>query len=192
MYFYSMKIIVRLLIFISLLIPTANSTAQLKIRVQGTAAIPTGYAEDAVALGYGGNINISYPVLISNLELSLTTGYFYFGFKENLPDYDFSFSSVPVIAGLRFNLNDFDFIPYVGVEGGIYISEYFLEIDYGIFGKTSVLTKDTHWGIAPEFGFKMNLTPSFDVDVNAKYNRIDTKYIARAYLLFQTGFTYKF
>ncbi|RPI70784.1 MAG: hypothetical protein EHM47_11510 [Ignavibacteriales bacterium] len=187
-----MKNILLLILLSPVFILTSNNFAQIKVRLQGGAAIPTGYAEDAVALGYGGNINFSYPVFISNLEVSLTTGYYYFGFKENLPDYDFSFSSIPVIAGLRFNLNDFDFIPYIGVEGGVYISEYFVEIDYGFFGKTSVLTKATHWGIAPEFGFKMNLTPSFDVDVNAKYNRIDTKYIARAYLLFQTGFTYKF
>lgn len=187
-----MKNILQLLFIFLILIISADNFAQLKVRLQGAAAIPTGYAEDAVSLGYGGNINFSYPFLISNLELSLTTGYYYFGFKENLPDYDFSFSSVPVVAGLRFNLNDYDFIPYIGIEGGIFISEYFVEIDYGFFGKTSVLTKDKHWGISPEFGFKMNLTPSFDVDVNAKYNRINTVYIARAYLLIQTGFTYKF
>ncbi|OGU45898.1 MAG: hypothetical protein A2000_12345 [Ignavibacteria bacterium GWB2_36_8] len=170
----------------------ANDFAQLMIRLQGAAAIPTGYAEDAVSLGYGGNINFSKQFLFPNLELSLTTGYYHFGFKENLPDYDFSFSSIPVLAGLRFNLNDYDFIPYIGLEGGIYISEYFLEIDYGLLGKTSSTTKKTHWGLSPELGFKMNLTPVFDVDVNAKYNRINTVYIARAYLLFQTGFTYKF
>jgi len=187
-----MKIILPVAILLFIFILPANNFAQLKIRIQGATAIPTGYAEDAVSLGYGENINFSYPVFISNLELSLTTGYYYFGYKENLPDYNFSFSSIPVIAGLRLNLNDYDFIPYIGVEGGIYISEYFIEIDYGLFGKSSARTKATHWGISPEFGFKMNLTPSLDLDVNAKYNRINTKYIARAYLLFQTGFTYKF
>lgn len=187
-----MKKYLYLSLFLVLFLLPSVSTAQLKVRLQGSAAIPTGYAEDAVSLGYGGNINFSHPFLINNLEVTLTAGYYYFGFKENLPDYDFSFSSVPVIAGLRFNLNDFDFIPYVGIEGGLYINQYYLHIDYGFFGVTSVLTKETHLGISPEFGFKMNLTPSFDVDVNAKYNRIKTNYIARAYLLFQTGFTYKF
>ena len=186
-----MKVTLQIFVLSTFLLFSVNNFAQLKIRVQGASAIPTGYAADAVSLGYGGNINFSYPFMLPNLELSLTTGYYYFGFKENLPDYDFAFSSIPVIAGLRFNLNDYDFIPYVGIEGGVYISKYLLEIDYGYFGKTSTITKATHWGISPEFGFKMNLTPAFDIDVNAKYNRIDTKYIARAYLLFQTGFTYK-
>ena len=186
-----MKVTLRILILSAFLFFSEYNYAQIKIRVQGASAIPTGYAADAVSLGYGGSVNLSYPFVLQNLELSFTTGYYYFGFKENLPDYDFAFSSVPVIAGLRFNLNDYDFIPYVGIEGGIYISKYLLEIDYGYFGKTSAITKATHWGISPEFGFKMNLTPAFDVDVNAKYNRINTKYIARAYLLFETGFTYK-
>ena len=71
--------------------------AQLKITLQGASAIPTGYAADAVSLGYGGDINFSYPFMLPNLELSLTTGYYYFGFKENLPDYDFAFSSIPLL-----------------------------------------------------------------------------------------------
>ncbi len=182
----------QLFVLIFLLLTVFDSSAQLIVRLQGSAALPAGYAEDAVSLGYGGNINLSYPVLINNLELSLTAGYFYFGFKENLPDYDFAFSSLPVTAGIRFNLNDYDFIPYIGIEGGIFITEYLLEIDYGFFGKSSVTTRATHWGFSPEIGFKLNLTPTFDIDVNTKYNRIRTQYIARAYLLIQTGFTIKF
>ncbi len=168
-----------------------SSFAQVKIRLQGAAAIPTGYAEDAVSLGYGGNINISHYLINSHFELSLTAGYYEFGFKENLPDYNFSFKSIPITAGFRFNFTDYDFIPYVGLEGGIFFTEYLTEIDYGFFGITSVITKAKHWGISPEAGFKINITPFFDVDVNAKYNRINTQYIARAFLLIQTGFTYK-
>lgn len=165
--------------------------AQLHARLQGSAAIPTGYAEDAVSLGYGGNLNFAYA-LNTQFEITLTAGYYFFGFKENLPDYDFSFSSIPILAGLRWNLTDYNFIPYLGLEAGAYVTEYLTEVDYGYFGKTSVTTDETHWGISPEAGFKINLTPALDVDVNAKYNRINTKYIARAYLLIQTGFSYKF
>ena len=167
------------------------SFAQVKIRLQGATAIPTGFAEDAVSLGYGGNINLSHYLINSYFEISLTAGYYQFGFKENLPDYNFSFKSIPLIAGLRFNFTDYDFIPYVGLEGGIYFTEYLTEFDDGFLGINSVITKATHWGLSPEAGFKINLTPLFDLDVNAKYNRINTQYIARAYLLIQTGFTYK-
>lgn len=41
-------------------------------------------------------------------------------------------------------------------------------------------------------GSKLNLTPELDLDVNAKYNRINTKYITRAYVFIQSGFAYKF
>lgn len=178
--------------FIFIISCCSFSFAQPKLRVQGAAAIPTGYAEDAVSLGYGMNLNFSNYLLNSLFEISFTAGYYKFGFKENLPDYNFSFTSVPLLAGLRFNLTDYDFIPYIGLEGGIYFTEYLTAIDYGFFGISSVTTSATHWGLSPEAGFKINITPYLDIDVNTKYNRINTNYIARAYLLIQTGFTYKF
>jgi hypothetical protein len=172
---------------IILIISAVEIYPQLHIRMQGTAALPTGYAEDAVDVGYGGNINASFKIIASFIELSATAGYYHFGLKEDLPDYDFSFRSIPVLAGFRIMLDDYNFIPYAGIEGGIYITRYLLEIDYGFFGKSSVVTNDTHFGFSPEIGFRMNITPAIDIDVNGKYNRIFTKYIARSYLLIQSG-----
>jgi hypothetical protein len=183
---------ISLLIVTSFFLLTFSVLGQGKFRIQGATAIPTGYAEDAVSLGYGGSLNFSIPVIFSNIELSLTAGYYEFGFKENLPDYNFKFKSLPVIAGFRFNFNDVDLIPYMGIETGIYITEYFTKIDYGVFGNTETITNETHWGISPEAGIKMNITPSIDLDVKAKYNYIRTVYIARAFLLIETGFAIKF
>lgn len=174
----------------ALLIST-NMYGQFKIRVQGSAAIPTGYSEDIVSIGYGGNLNLSYA-FNSSFEVSFTSGYYNFGYKENLPDYSFSFSALPVLVGFRYNLIDYNFIPYIGLEGGAYFSRFNLTIDYGYFGKVNVITKDNSWGISPEVGFKINLIPMLDLDVNAKYNRIKTKYITRAFVLIQSGFSYRF
>lgn len=182
--------IISFILFVSLI--SLPASGQIKIRIQGATAIPTGYAEDAVSLGYGGSVNFSMPVILSNIELSLTAGYYQFGFKENLPDYDFKFSSIPILAGIRFNLMDVDVIPYVGIETGAYITEYLTKMNYGFFGDTTIITNATHWGISPEAGFKMNIVPALDLDVKAKYNYIRTKYIARAFLLIETGFTFKF
>lgn len=188
MKYYSTSIL--LLFFIILL--NSDSFSQTKLRLQLATAIPTGYAEDAVSLGYGGSINISSPIFISNIELSVTAGYYQFGFKENLPDYDFNFTSIPIIAGVRFNFTDVDVIPYIGLESGVYITEYLTKISFGFFGDTSTVTNAIHWGISPEAGFKINIIPELDLDVKAKYNYIRTVYIARAYLLIETGFTIKF
>jgi hypothetical protein len=180
------------LFFILLLILFALSTkAQFRFTINTSAALPTGYLEDAVSLGYGGNLNFGYQFLFPNFELSFTSGYYHFGFKENLPDYDFSFSSIPVLVGFKIYLGDYDFIPYIGFESGVYLTKYLTEVDYGFFGKSSVITRATHFGISPELGLKLLLHPNFDVDINTKYNRINTDYIARAYLLIQTGFSFK-
>jgi hypothetical protein len=164
---------------------------QFKIRIQGAAVIPTGYTEDIVSVGFGSSFNVSYS-FNSKLEVSFSTGYYKFGYLENLPDYTFSFSAIPVLIGVRYNILDYNFIPYIGLEGGGYISRFNLTIDYGYFGKVNVITNDKSWGISPEAGFKINLTPELDLDVNAKYNRINTKYITRAYVFIQSGFSYKF
>ena len=97
-----------------------------------------------------------------------------------------------MLIGVRYNILDYYFIPYIGLEAGGYFSRFNLTIDYGYFGKDNVITKDRSWGISPEAGFKINLTPELDLDVNAKYNRINTKYITRAYVFIQTGISYKF
>jgi outer membrane protein W len=173
------------------LLMSTYSCGQIKIRIQGSAAIPTGYSEDIVSVGYGGNLNFSYA-FNSSFEVSLTSGYYNFGYKENLPDYVFSFSAVPVLVGFRYNILDYNFIPYIGLEGGAYFSRYNLTIDYGFFGKDNIITFDKSWGISPEVGFKINLTPMMDLDVNAKYNRIKTNYITRAFVLIQSGFSYRF
>ena len=185
-----MKVNYFIILIFAILIPS-NMFGQFKIRVQGSAAIPTGYSEDIVSVGYGGNFNLSYA-FNSSFELSFTSGYYNFGYKENLPDYAFSFSTIPVIVGIRYNIIDYNFIPYIGVEGGVYFSRYNLTIDYGYFGKVNVITNDKSLGISPEAGFKINLTPMLDLDVNTKYNRIKTKYITRAFVLIQSGFSYRF
>ena len=185
-----MKIKLFIFLICSFLIST-NLFGQYKIRLQGSAAIPTGYSEDIVSVGFGGNFNLSYA-FNSSFELSFTSGYYSFGDKPNLPDYTFSFSAIPVLVGIRYNLLDYNFIPYIGLEAGGYFSRYNLTIDYGYFGKAKVITKGQSWGISPEAGFKINLTPMLDLDVSSKYNRINTKYITRAFVLIQSGFTYKF
>lgn len=156
--------------------------------MQGGTVIPTGFLEDAVEVGFGGNLNFSHTLFFSNLEITASTGYYYCGFKEDLPDYNFTLTSVPLLIGGKLNFTDHDFIPYIGLETGIYFTKYQLEIDYGLLGKLDAVTEDTHFGFAPILGFRMNITPNFDIDFNAKYNRIRTKYIARAYLVIQTGF----
>lgn len=170
---------------------SSNLYGQLKIRVQGSAAIPAGYSENIVSVGFGSSFNLSYS-FNGNLEVSFSSGYYKFGYLETLPDYSFSFSTIPVLIGVRYNILDYNFIPYIGLEGGAYFSRFNLTIDYGYLGKDNVITKDRSWGISPEVGFKINLTPELDLDVNAKYNRLNTKYITRAYVFIQSGFAYKF
>lgn len=168
------------------------SAQQINIRLQGTAAIPTDDFEEVVEVGYGGNINISTEFLYPNVRLGITSGYYYCGLKEDLPDYDFSFRTIPLLAGFRIYLDDYNFIPYVGLEGGLYFNEYWIEIDYGVFGLYSTTTQETTFGIAPEIGFKMNLSPNIDLDVNAKYNILNSIYIGRSFLFFQSGFSFNF
>ncbi|HZW39502.1 MAG TPA: outer membrane beta-barrel protein [Ignavibacteriaceae bacterium] len=176
-----------LLLLILFVLPV---NAQFNLGLNGAAAIPTGYNEDYVDLGFGGNVNITYPVDFLNMELSLTSGYYYFGLKENLPEYNYSYSTIPVLAGVKIRLYEGSIVPYIGFEAGAYITRYDLELDYGYVFKYNVITKETHFGFAPELGFRLPLNEYFNVDVKAKYNRVNTKYVSRAFVLIQTGFNF--
>lgn len=170
-----------------------NCMAQPGLRVQGSAAIPSGQLENHVDAGFGGNISFNLPAFLPGFEFSLTTGYYYCGLKENLPDYDFNFKSIPLTAGVRYLFGEGNEItPYIGVEGGLYFTEYFLEVDYGLLGKPVEITKEVTPGFAPEAGFRIYIAPGLDLDVNARYNRIKTKYVSRAYIALQSGFRIKF
>ncbi|MDP2303793.1 MAG: outer membrane beta-barrel protein [Ignavibacteria bacterium] len=180
----------RSLLFI-LILSTINHFPQMRIGSQGSVAIPAGFFEDAVDVGFGTNVNFSTTVLYSNFELTGSIGYYKCGFKEDLPDYNFKFETIPLLIGARFNFTDVDFIPYVGFDAGLYHSKYYLEIDYGLLGTLSAKETENKFGFSPVVGFRMNMTPFFDVDVNARYNRIRTKYIARAFVSIQAGIAFR-
>jgi opacity protein-like surface antigen len=174
-----------------LMFTSINLFPQMRIGSQGSVAIPAGFFEDAVDVGFGTNVNFSTTVFYTNFELTGSIGYYKCGFKEDLPDYNFRFETVPILVGARFNFTDVDFIPYVGFDAGLYHSKYYLEIDYGLLGTLSAEETETKFGFSPVLGFRMNMTPFFDVDVNARYNRIRTKYIARAFVSIQAGIAFR-
>lgn len=186
-----MKKIPYLIVFI-IVIFTSGLTAQLRLSLNGASLIPAGSFQDAVEVGYGGNLTLSYLPFNPYVEFSLTSGYYHCGYKKDLPDYSVTYSAIPVLAGVRLNFTDFDFIPYVGIEAGLYFPKYVVEVDDGLLGKSSYTTYDRDPGITACAGFRMNLLSNVDIDVNAKYNRLNTKYIGRAFLLIQTGFAYRF
>lgn len=168
-----------------------NQFAQFRVGSQGSVAIPAGYFEDAVDVGFGTNINFSSTVFYSNIEVTGSIGYYNCGFKEDLPDYNFRFQTIPILIGARYNFTDVDFIPYAGFDAGLYYSKYYLEIDYGLLGSLSTEEREAKFGFSPVLGFRMNMSPLFDVDVNARYNRIRTKYIARAFVSIQAGIAFR-
>lgn len=185
--------IFRFLLFFALFsILQGSAQAQFRGSMQLAAAIPAGYFEDVAEVGGGSTLNLVYYPLNVDLEFSLTTGYYTLGFKDNLPGYTFRYTGIPVLAGVKFNFSSFDFIPYAGLEAGVYFDRYLVTIDYGLLGKFTTETTDINPGISPYAGFRMNLSPSLDLDVNARYNRINTKYYARAYIVIQTGLAYRF
>lgn len=186
------KIFQILLLFAIFTLLQGNTQAQFRGSMQFAAAIPAGYFEDVAEVGGGSTFNMVYYPLNVDLEFSLTTGYYTLGFKENLPGYTFRYTGIPVLAGAKFNFSSFDFIPYVGFEAGVYFDRYLVTIDYGLLGKFTTETTDINPGISPYAGFRMNLSPSLDLDVTARYNRINTKYYARAYIVIQTGLAYRF
>jgi hypothetical protein len=167
-------------------------SAQTRISVQGASVLPTAELQDAADVGFGGCLNISTPVYYSNLEAVLSAGYYLCGYKENLPDYKFSFTTAPLLLGLRWNFTDVDFIPYAAFYGGVFFNTYRLEIDDKVFGLYTARTVDRHLGFAGELGFRMNLNPDFDIEVCARYNHLKNKYIARSFVEIQSGVDVRF
>lgn len=178
-------------VFILFFIISFGAVAQVRVTIQGTSIVPTGELETYTEVGYGGSVNLSYYPFTTDIEFTLSSGFYHAGLKENLPGYDFDIEFLPVTAGLRYNFADVNVIPFTGAEAGYYKSRYILLIKSPILGNSLLETKEWAFGYAPYAGLRMNLSETLDFEIAAKYNVIITKYVGRGFINIMSGLAYR-
>lgn len=149
------KVIVVLAVIIMMFGFTSKSDAQqMKAGVQLGVALPIGDWSDWVSTGFGGIATFHYE-LKPEITLTGALGYYSFGSSSDVSNIlgsygDYSYSIVPIVAGLRYNLgkSNEQFRPYVGAEIGFYMASYSYKAGYA--GYTMEFdASETEFGFSP-------------------------------------------
>ena len=177
-----------------------NAQSKMAVGVQGGIAIPMGDFGDAVDLGFGGQGNFAFTVSPS-LQVTGSLGYNTWSYKTESDIASGTFSSVPLLAGIRYTFPSKGFEPYVMAQLGVHFISSKFEINYDpLLFKTNGVSStnatqatyefsesSTKFGFGAGVGFLLPLGPKLDLDVNATFNSISTEGSATNYIGIMAG-----
>ncbi len=138
------------IIFIALILfaPVWQTQAQDQgISAQVALGIPTGDMGDGYGMGFG-LVGTYVHKLGDQLYGTGSLGYKYFG----MSDLDGSFSTIPLLVGVRYLFSDEGVKPYAGAEIGLHFWSASVEIDLYTFGNYDVSSSGTDFGFTPYAG----------------------------------------
>lgn len=156
--------------------------AGMGIGAFGNVSIPMGDFGDAAGTGFGGGAKFFYGAL-PNMKMVAEACYTTFGEKEEIEGEDWSFSIIPIVAGIDYNLMPGPMSVYVGVGGGLYM----LGVKYD--GESD---SESKFGIYGGLGMELPIGESMTFDANVKFNHIFTEEEATQYLGINAGINYYF
>ena len=178
-----MKKILSVFVVLFLFTGLVNAQDRMAIGFNAGIALPMGDFGDGYDMGFGGNAVFVYHTN-PNLDITGSAGYLTWSSKVG----DFTFSSIPVLAGVRYLFGKGKFNPYVAGEVGVHFTTVDIpEIEIlGItVGGGSV--SDTFFGFGAGAGFLMEVGKNMNLDVNAKFNSISSEGSSSNYVSVMAG-----
>ena len=179
-----MKQLLSVLLFAVLFTGFINAQGKMAVGVQGGIALPMGDFGDGFDMGFGGIGTFAYHVN-PMLDVTGSAGYLTWGAKVG----DATFSSIPVLAGVRYYFGQGKFHPYVAGELGLYFSTVDVPAvvipGLGTFGGGTESGSD--FGFGAGAGFLYQLSPKLDLDVNAKFSSIATEGSSSSFIRIMAG-----
>jgi opacity protein-like surface antigen len=176
--------VLSLIIFVVLLAGFSNAQSKMAVGLQAGVAVPLGDFGDGYKTGFGGQGTFAYH-LNPMFDVTASVGYLTWSGK----DADYKFSSVPVLAGVRYYFGKDNFNPYLAGELGIHFVTFDVPTivipGYGTIGGGS--ESKSYFGFGAGAGFLYKMGPNLDLDVNAKYNSISTEGSSSSYISIMAG-----
>jgi hypothetical protein len=169
---------------LALFVSFSNAQSKMALGVQGQVAIPLGDFGNGYKTGFGAQGTFAYHIN-PMLDVTGSVGYLTWSGKEA----DYKFSSVPVLAGVRYYFGKDKFNPYVAGELGI----HFTSVDipsvtipgFGTYGGGSA--SNSYFGFGAGAGFLYQLGPKLDLDISAKFNSISSSGSSSSYVSILAG-----
>lgn len=178
-----------LIVLVALLCLAGITNAQGKfgVSVQGALSLPMGDFGDACKTGFGGLGTFTYT-LNKNLDIVATAGYLTYDYK-NISGA--TFSTIPILGGVRYYFAAKNFKPYVTGELGVYSSKAKMKtVIWGVTFESE--STSTDFGFTAGGGFLYQMGKNLDLDVTATFNSISTSGSSSSFINVLAGVHFAF
>lgn len=182
-----MKKALVVLIALLCLVGMTNAQSKFGVTVQGALSLPMGDFGNACKTGFGGLGTFTYT-LNNNLDLVATSGYLTYDYK-NIDGA--TFSTIPVLGGVRYYFAGKEFKPYVTAEAGIFSSKAKMKtVIWGVTVESESNSSD--FGFVAGAGFLYKLGNKLNLDVTATFNTISTSGSSTSFVNILAGVHFAF
>lgn len=146
------------------------------IGIGGNLALPIGDWSDFANIGFGGTVSYEHG-FSPNLVGTATVGYLIWGGKEDVEDFSYDYSAIPILAGIKYF-----FTPgkgfYAAAQAGVHLFTVDVEFDDPFLNEFSGSASESEFGGAVGLGYEIPMGPKGAVDLNAMFNLIsDLNYL---------------
>lgn len=161
----------------------SNAQNNVAVGVQAGVALPLDDFGDIYDAGFGGQGTFAIRVS-PNVDVTGSVGYLTWSGK----DLDYTFSTIPILAGIRYYFREEKFNPYITGELGI----HFTTVDVPtliVRGLTisGISASDSFFGFGLGAGFLYQLSPKLNLDVNSKFSSISSSGGSSNYISIMAG-----
>lgn len=163
-----------MVLFVTILF-TGMVNGQSAISIGGNVALPIGDWADFANIGFGGTASYEHQ-FNRNLTGTATAGYLIWGGKEDIPDFKYDYSAIPVLAGVKYF-----FVPgqgfYVAGQAGFHF--FSVDVESTVPGfQFSSSGSETEFSAAAGLGYEVPAGSKGAIDISAMFNLIsDLNYI---------------
>ncbi len=156
-----------------LLLPSPFFAQGFGLGLQIGPQIPISDFGDVFNTGLGFNGMVEYAVT-PQFGLSFTTGFHWWSrsAEESGVEATHRFSAIPLIAGFSFIVLPHQLSPFVGLKTGVHIETESVSISADGTELGSESDTEVHFGITPEIGVLIPVSPTMAVTFSAEYNHI--------------------
>jgi len=168
----------------------SEQMTRFKLGIDAGVQLPMGDFGKEANMGFGGELNAKYMIK-DNIGVGVGVGYYTFGIKQEILDYDGATkgnaSIIPLVGKFSYAFGQNAFKPYIGADLGLYMLGTHEEAEGEKYSDS--LSK---FGFAPVIGIEYAFTKNLGLDVNAKYHYILTDSKATTSLGINVGIVFSF
>ncbi|MBI5645826.1 MAG: hypothetical protein HY962_02750 [Ignavibacteriae bacterium] len=138
--------------------------------------IPGGEFGKSYGLGYGGSAQFLYNLVEENIWVNGHIGYTRFGYSsDSRTDRTGSWSTVPLLGSLRYQLSKGNFRFYIGAQAGLHFVSRTIETKKNEVDITTQSGTETAFGAGLLGGFFYPISKSLTLDATLSYNTLLTE-----------------